>query len=108
MVDKNHDGQVDFGEFQAMIEHNRIPGFADAFATDNGHFFEANDAEFPDATRLRDAKLAQTDTRRFCPDRCLATGYCDALEDLLEMTTTQVQKFCDSCSQGDECVLDYA
>ena len=58
--------------------------------------------------KLRDERLAKADTRRFCLDRCLATGYCDALEDLLEMSTMQVKKFCDSCSSTDECQLDYA
>merc|ERR1719506_3603626 len=27
----------------------------------------------------RDAKLAERDTKKWCVDRCLATGYCDAV-----------------------------
>jgi hypothetical protein len=30
---------------------------------------------------------------------------CDALEDLLAMSTTQVQQFCDACSSDDECTV---
>jgi hypothetical protein len=57
---------------------------------------------------VRDRKLAEKDTRRWCLDRCLATGYCDAVEDLLAMTTAQVKQFCTSCaSLEDECELQY-
>ena len=55
----------------------------------------------------RDLRLAKENTHRFCLDRCLATGYCDALEDLLEMSSDQVRQFCDSCTRDDECRLDY-
>ena len=55
----------------------------------------------------KDMRLAERDTRKWCLDRCLSTGYCDAIEDLWQMTTTQVRKFCESCAEEDECVLDY-
>jgi hypothetical protein len=58
------------------------------------------------ARTIRDGKLAERDTRKWCLDRCLATGYCDAVEDLLEMTTEQVRKFCEECASLDECELD--
>ena len=45
--------------------------------------------------------------RGWCADRCLATGYCDAVEDLLDLTTEQVKQFCNECST-DECELGYA
>jgi len=54
----------------------------------------------------RDSKLAEQDTRKWCVDRCLAMGYCDAVEDILEMTTAQVHKFCEECASLDECELD--
>lgn len=57
------------------------------------------------AVVARDAKLAERDTRQWCLDRCLATGHCDAVEDLLEMTTLQVKKFCQECASLDECEL---
>ena len=38
----------------------------------------------------RDAKLAERDTKKWCLERCLATGYCDAVEDILDMSTSQV------------------
>ncbi len=59
------------------------------------------------ATKRRDEKLAQQDTRRWCADRCLATGYCDAVEDIYDMTTAQVKKFCENCAGEEECTLDY-
>ena len=55
----------------------------------------------------RDKKLAERDTRRWCLDRCMATGYCDAVEDLWEMSSQQVMKFCEQCASEDECELDY-
>ena len=66
-------------------------------ARDNGReeHFVSEDQVYSSMRRMRDEKLAQDDTRAFCLDRCLATGYCDVLEDLLEMTTKQVQRFCD-------------
>ena len=98
---------------------------------------------YSNSRRMRDEKLAKDDTRKFCLDRCLATGCarappprafrasalaerppasppphrwcppprtdCDALEDLLEMSTMEVKRFCDSCTHDDECLLpEYA
>ena len=80
-------------------------------ARDNGReeHFVSEDQVYSSMRRMRDEKLAQDDTRAFCLDRCLATGYCDVLEDLLEMTTKQVQRFCDECAGDDECLLpEYA
>ena len=34
----------------------------------------------------KDLHLATTDTRAWCADRCLATGHCDVVEDLWEMS----------------------
>ena len=53
----------------------------------------------------KDKALMERDTRRWCLDRCLATGYCDAIEDLWEMDTMQVKKFCQECASLDECEL---
>merc|ERR550514_1095577 len=80
-------------------------------AKDNGREERIVEEEpiYSTSRRMRDEKLAQKDTRAFCLDRCLATGYCDVLEDLLEMTTKQVQRFCDECAGDDECLLpEYA
>jgi hypothetical protein len=53
----------------------------------------------------KDAKLAHDDTRRWCLDRCLATGHCDAVEDLLSMSTLEVKEFCNECADLEECEL---
>ena len=55
----------------------------------------------------KDLRLAERDTRRWCLDRCLSTGYCDVIEDLWSMSTEQVIVFCRSCADADECALDY-
>merc|ERR1712093_441574 len=55
----------------------------------------------------RDKRLAERDTRRWCLDRCLATGYCDAVEDLWKLSSAQVVKFCEQCAGEDGCTLDY-
>uniref|UniRef100_A0A7S4JUT6 EF-hand domain-containing protein n=1 Tax=Prymnesium polylepis TaxID=72548 RepID=A0A7S4JUT6_9EUKA len=110
MIDTNHDGKISLDEFKAIANQNEMPDFmswlGETAARDAGHVFE----DVPEDSWLaqKDALLAQKDTRRFCLDRCLATGYCDALEDFLQMSTVQVRKFCESCSQDDECQLDNA
>jgi hypothetical protein len=111
IVDKNHDGQIDLEEFKAIaVQSERfdfLSSLSQIAARDNGHTFEVVE-ENPDFQRIRDERLAKKNTRAYCLDRCLATGYCDVLEDLLTMTTMQVKKFCDSCSGEDECQLEYA
>ena len=57
--------------------------------------------------KVRDSRLAERDTRAWCLDRCLATGFCDTLEDLWAMNTEQVIAFCEQCAGEDECALDY-
>ena len=62
-----------------------------------------------DAAHARREAGAGRHARAFCLDRCLATGYCDVLEDLLEMTTKQVQRHTNECAGDDECLLpEYA
>merc|ERR1712167_169973 len=56
----------------------------------------------------KDKYLAARDRKTWCADRCLATGHCDVLEDIYELTTAQVMKFCEACSGDDECSLSYA
>ena len=113
MIDRNGDGRIDLDEFFAIAEqtqsHNLIGIFGQIAARDAGHAFESmNEPE--QHVSLRDRRLAENHPKKFCIDRCLATGYCDALEDLFKMTTTQVKQFCDKCSHGDsdECELSYA
>ena len=55
----------------------------------------------------RDKLLAERDTRKWCLDRCLATGYCEAVEDLWKLTTQQVVQFCEKCAGEDACELAY-
>ena len=111
LIDKNHDGKISLDEFMAIADqnetHDMLGAFSSMAARDAGHAFESVD-EPVDFQKNRDVNLAKKDTKKFCLDRCLATGYCDALEDLLEMSTMQVKKFCDKCSSGDECELSYA
>lgn len=111
LIDADKNGKIDFDEFVAAVDQAEgsalLSSLSSIAARDNGHFFEDVSA-FPDSVSLRDKRLAEKNPREFCLDRCLATGYCDALEDLMEMTTLEVKKFCDSCSHEDECVLQYA
>ena len=65
------------------------------------------DGQLTPAAKQRDLNLAQKDARRWCLDRCLATGYCDAVEDLWDMSTQQVQQFCQKCANLEGCELDY-
>jgi hypothetical protein len=64
-------------------------------------------AEMADMVQFRkDTRLASRDTRRWCLDRCLNTGHCDAVEDILDMSTKEVMAFCTECASIDECELD--
>ena len=58
------------------------------------------------AMAAKDSHLAHSNTRQWCLDRCISLGYCDAVEDLLKMTTAQVRTFCEECASFDECALD--
>uniref|UniRef100_A0A7S0EQH5 Uncharacterized protein n=1 Tax=Phaeocystis antarctica TaxID=33657 RepID=A0A7S0EQH5_9EUKA len=75
------------------------PGMDAAEAADNA---KANPMQ-----RSKDTRLAERDTRQWCLDRCLATGYCEVIEDLWELSSEQVMAFCEHCAEEDECELVY-
>merc|ERR550514_410785 len=79
---------------------------AEVFAHDNDHALD--DIEANPYQQVKDVYLAAKDRKAWCADRCLATGHCDVLEDLYELTTTQVMKFCSACAGSEECELSYA
>jgi len=109
LIDTNHDGKISLDEFRVMVAQNVIPSLATASMRDNDHVFAANeDASAVYGTSFRDAKLAAENPKAYCADRCLATGFCDALEDFYDMSTSQVQTFCEACAGDDECELAYA
>jgi len=106
LIDTNHDGQISLDEFRVMAEQNVLPSLSDTFMRDMGHEFVANDEDA--FVSVRDRKLSQENPKKYCADRCLATGFCDALEDFYDMSTAQVQTFCEKCAGTDECELSYA
>jgi hypothetical protein len=109
ILDKNHDGKITLDEFKEMASQNVVPSLAEMSMRDNNHVFEdASEAWEDYATSLRDERMAKANPKKYCVDRCLATGYCEVLEDILDMTTQQVKRFCDNCSGEDECELSYA
>merc|ERR1712083_397327 len=55
----------------------------------------------------KDKALVDRDMKSWCIDRCLTLGYCEVVEDLLDMTSAQVRTFCGQCSSTDECELEY-
>jgi hypothetical protein len=58
--------------------------------------------------KAKDRQLAQDDPFRYCADRCVATGNCDAFEDIYDLTAFEVLEFCENCvlSDGeDPCML---
>ena len=54
----------------------------------------------------KDKHLAERDPSRWCKDRCLATGYCEAIEDAWGLTTEDTIQFCKQCAGQDECAID--
>lgn len=61
----------------------------------------------PPMQKARDKALANSDTRAWCVERCLATGHCEVAEDLWELSTEQVVMFCQECASKDGCELSY-
>jgi hypothetical protein len=109
LIDTNHDGKISLDEFRVMATQNVVPSLAESFMFDNDHAFETNgDMIFEGYANLRDQKMASEDPKKYCADRCLATGFCEVLEDFYDMTTSQVQNFCEACAGSDECELSYA
>jgi len=104
LMDKNHDGLISIDEFRAIDIQNIMPSLAEISMADNNRVFE--DVVEPIAN-LRDQKLAKEKPKEYCADRCLTLGFCEVLEDFLEMSTAQVQAFCESCAGEDECELAY-
>ena len=49
----------------------------------------------------RDRRLAREDPRRYCADRCVATGNCDVYEDVLHLSPEEVLQFCTDCVMAD-------
>jgi len=49
------------------------------------------------AEQRRDIRLAKKSPQMYCADRCVSTGHCDVLEDVLEMDAMEVIKFCKDC-----------
>ena len=76
-------------------------------AVDRIASFAADDEVLNPVRAARDKMLAERDTRKWCLDRCLATGYCEAVEDLWKLTTQQVVQFCEKCAGEDACELAY-
>eukprot|EP00565_Helicotheca_tamesis_P006942 CAMPEP_0185731756 /NCGR_PEP_ID=MMETSP1171-20130828/13908_1 /TAXON_ID=374046 /ORGANISM="Helicotheca tamensis, Strain CCMP826" /LENGTH=161 /DNA_ID=CAMNT_0028401081 /DNA_START=151 /DNA_END=636 /DNA_ORIENTATION=- len=59
----------------------------------------------------RDKKMVEDDPRRYCADRCVATGNCEIFEDMFDLSPTEVLKFCKDCVMADdenkECDVDW-
>lgn len=49
------------------------------------------------AEQRRDIRLVKKSPQMYCADRCVSTGHCDVLEDVLEMDAMEVIKFCKDC-----------
>lgn len=47
--------------------------------------------------KLKDRKMALNDPTRYCADRCVTTGNCDAYEDFFDLDATEVIEFCNDC-----------
>ena len=52
----------------------------------------------------KDKRLARKDPSAYCADRCIATGNCDVLEDVFQLSPAEVVAFCHDCvlSDGEE------
>lgn len=64
--------------------------------------FEFNEDLLCTTQKMRDYRLARTDPARYCADRCLATGFCDAYEEFFEFSAEEVKEFCTECVLSDD------
>jgi hypothetical protein len=73
---------------------------------ESGNFFgmlNPNSGEQEDSVqKRRDTRMAKNNPEQYCADRCVSAGYCDVYEDMLEMSPTEVLKFCKECVLSDE------
>ena len=76
--------------------------------------YEVDEADLFEPTfhlqEKKDRKLARTNPQRYCADRCLTTGYCDAFEDFFNFSAQEVVQFCKECvlSEDEEpCDIPY-
>lgn len=66
----------------------------------------------PDRLSPKDVKDATTNTAKWCAERCIKEGHCEALEDLHKMSAAQVKSFCQACilqevNTPDECDISF-
>lgn len=100
---------MSLAEFKELAYQTAMPSLAEISARDmNREIIENVGADDEYTTSVRDQRLAKNNPKAYCIDRCLSTGYCEVLEDFMEMTTNQVKAFCESCAGEDECELSYA
>ena len=76
--------------------------------------FEVDEADLLEPTfhlqEKKDRKLARNNPQKYCADRCLTTGYCDAFEDFFNFSAQEVVQFCKECvlSEDEEpCDIPY-
>jgi len=87
---------------EAVLEHN-LPAKFDA----------AEDAFFEPTFHIqekKDRKMAREHPQKYCADRCLSTGYCDAFEDFFALSPEEAVGFCTDCvlSEDEEpCEIPY-
>jgi hypothetical protein len=94
--------QERFEHNEAVLEHD-LPAQFDAADDD---FFEPTFH----IQEKKDRKMAREHPQQYCADRCLATGYCDAFEDIFDFSPAEVIGFCTDCvlSEDEEpCDIPY-
>lgn len=76
--------------------------------------FDVAEDEFFEPTfhiqERKDRKMARENPQKYCADRCLTTGYCDAFEDFFKFSAAEVIEFCNECvlSEDEEpCDIPY-
>jgi hypothetical protein len=52
--------------------------------------------------KRKDRRMARDSPEQYCADRCVSTGYCDVYEDMFDMSSEEVIKFCKECVLSQE------
>jgi len=70
----------------------------DTFAyNSSGHAYNELGMDENAVEMRRDSRLLHKNPQQYCADRCVSTGHCEVLEDMLSMDAMEVMEFCTDC-----------
>jgi len=94
---------------QEWMEKNRGAIFHQLNKNNNGasSLLMSEDDKEDYRQHWRDVKMARENPQKYCADRCLATGNCDAYGNFFHLSPQEVMAFCSDCvlAEDGECLI---